>query len=396
MTEAARQIPALIELPFEKEEFAWRRERLLDLMKRADMDALVLSSVSNYYYVSGLATNVPLGVLALVIRSDGRGFWIGRRSEMTNVETFMVASAWSEIARAIADEENTYEVVGQAIAKLMPAGAKVGFELNAASMPANGINTVALHASGIEILNGSGLVESLRVIKSPRELSYLRAAGKMTAAVIRETVTGIVEGQTDSGLASRAFAALARLGSDPQPVSPTIVSGPRSALAHATFSNSPIERGELITIEIGAVVARYCTPAYRIAMLGRPSAELARFHDASRAGLLAALEKIGPGMTSHEADRVVREAITDAGYSEYFTVRAGYSIGLGFVPSWDEDHIMKLRPRDERPLRSGMAFHIVPALYKLGTGAVCCSNSIVITDDGTEALVPVEPELLIA
>ena len=142
-------------------------------------------------------------------------------------------------------------------------------------------------------------------------------------------------------------------------------------------------------------MARYCAPVYRIAMRGEPSAELARFHDASRAGLLAGMEKIGPGLTSHDADRVVREAISEAGYLEYFTVRAGYSVGLGFVPSWDEDHIMKLRPNDTRLLEPGMVFHLVPALYKAGVGAVCCSNTVHVTENGLEALVPIEPELLV-
>jgi Xaa-Pro dipeptidase len=99
-------------------------------------------------------------------------------------------------------------------------------------------------------------------------------------------------------------------------------------------------------------------------------------------------------MTSHEADQVVRTAIGKAGYIDDFPVRAGYSIGLGFVPTWDEDHIMKLRPHDARIVRPGMVFHIVPALYRAGLGAACCSNSLHITETGVETLVPIESELL--
>ena len=83
------------------------------------------------------------------------------------------------------------------------------------------------------------------------------------------------------------------------------------------------------------------------------------------------------------------------GQVEWFPVRAGYSIGLGFVPSWDEDHIMKLRPNDNRVLEPGMAFHVVPSLYKPGTGVACCSNSFLITEAGAEPLVPIEAELII-
>jgi hypothetical protein len=37
----------------------------------------------------------------------------------------------------------------------------------------------------------------------------------------------------------------------------------------------------------------------------------------------------------------------------------------------------------------------VPALYKLGLGAVCCSSSIVVTNNGVEVLTPIEPQLFI-
>jgi Xaa-Pro dipeptidase len=251
-------------------------------------------------------------------------------------------------------------------------------------------------APGISPVNISGLVEAFRAVKSAAEIACLREAGKLTAAVHREMLAKLVEGQTDSELATNCFAALARLGSDPLPMAPLVVAGARSALAHATYANIPIRRGELITQEFGGVVKRYCAPTYRVAMIGQPSAEARRFHDASRDALLAGLDKIGPGMTSHDADRVVRESIQRSGYLDYFTVRAAYSVGLGFVPSWDEDHIMKLRPNDTRIVKPGMVFHLVPALYKPGLGAACCSNTICVTEDGVEALVPIEPELLIA
>ena len=130
-------------------------------------------------------------------------------------------------------------------------------------------------------------------------------------------------------------------------------------------------------------------------MIGQPSDEARRFHDASLAGLLAGLKGIGPGMTSHDADRTVREAIDRSGYLEYFTVRAAYSVGIGFPPTWDEDYIMKLRPNDQRIVKPGMVFHLVPALYKLGLGAACCSSSIAVNNNGVEVLTPIEPQLFI-
>ena len=386
----------LFPMPFSAAEFAQRRDKVIERMRAQGLDAIVITSTPNYYYLSGLPILMILGLLALVITKDGRGYWVGRRTDMGNVKVFVTAAGWSEVAREIADEEDGESVFAETVARLAGANARVGFELGARSIASTTVSAVLQHAPGISAVNISGLVEGFRAVKSEVEIECLRQAGKMTAAVHREAVSKLVEGQTDSELATNCFAAMARLGSDPLPLAPLVVAGPRSALAHATYANIPIRRGEMITIEIGAVVKRYCAPAYRIAMVGQPSDEIRRFHDASRDALLEGLAKIGPGMTSHEADRIVRDSIARSGYLDYFTVRAAYSVGLGFVPSWDEDHIMKLRPNDERIVQPGMVFHLVPALYKMGVGAACCSNTICVTENGVEALVPIEPELLVA
>lgn len=383
-------VPALA---FPAAEFAARRDRLLEAMLRERMDAVVLADASNYYYVSGMSCQLVLGLMALVLRSDGRGFWIGRRMEMANVESFIAAAGWSAIARGIADEEDAYAVAGAALASLVRAGARVGFELDVRGPPYNAVATMAAQVPGIDVVNASPLVHGLRAVKTPAELACLARSGEMTARVLRSAIGGIVEGKTDTAVALDVAAAMAEVGSDPLPCVPFVAAGERSALAHATYAGIPIGRGEPITIETGAVHRRYCAPAYRIAMIGRPADAVRRLHDASRDALLAALAGLGPGMTSHQGDRLVRDSLGKSGFLEYFTVRAGYSVGLGFAPSWDEDHIMKLRPDDGRVVRAGMVFHVVPALYRPGAGAICCSNTVEITENGARALVPIEAEL---
>ena len=140
---------------------------------------------------------------------------------------------------------------------------------------------------------------------------------------------------------------------------------------------------------------RYHVPCFRVSVIGRPSAELARFHAASEAGLDAALNGIEPGMTSRQADAVMRQAIAKAGCGEEFVVRAAYGIGLSFGPTWGEDRLMALRPGDDRPVAPGMCFHLVPALYREGLGCVCCSMPVVVTETGLDPLLDLEAELFV-
>jgi Xaa-Pro dipeptidase len=385
----------LMRLPFAAEEFADRREKILEEMQRRGMDAALVSSGPNFFYLTGMPIAVSLGVFTLLLRKDGRGFWLGRRTEMSNVRVFTELTGWSEEGAAIPDEEDSNDALARGVTRIVGREAIIGVELSTGFLSPAGLETFKRAAPGLKIVNSSGMVESLRVIKSPNELRLLRQSGRMTADTMQKGISRISEGMTDSALSSVLYAEALQLGSESFAWGPTVTVGKRSAMAHSTFANVPISRGELINMEMGAVVSRYCAPVFRIAIIGQPSDEIRRFHDASLAGLMAGLEKIGPGMTSHDADRIVREAISRAGFVEYFTVRAAYSVGIAFPPTWDEDYIMKLRPNDQRIVKPGMVFHLVPALYKIGLGAVCCSSSIEVTENGVDRLTPIEPKLFV-
>jgi Xaa-Pro aminopeptidase len=91
----------------------------------------------------------------------------------------------------------------------------------------------------------------------------------------------------------------------------------------------------------------------------------------------------------------VRRAIERTGFGEHFVVRAAYGIGLAFGPTWSEENVMSVRPGDERLLRPGMCFHVVPALYKEDVGAVCCSLPVVVGERGLEPLLDLEAKLFV-
>ena len=64
----------------------------------------------------------------------------------------------------------------------------------------------------------------------------------------------------------------------------------------------------------------------------------------------------------------------------------GYSVGIGFPPSWYETLGFELRVDNERPLEVGMAFHVPISLRRYAEFGVCQSQTIIITADGAESL----------
>jgi Xaa-Pro dipeptidase len=382
------------EMPFSPAEFAERRDRVVELLKHRSLDVALVSSPANFYWLTGLSANITTHVFCLALRADGTGLWIGRRMEMSNVAA-LGEWCWANEAIPIDDAEDAHLRLAGVLQKIAGAGGSVGIEFSAPQVSAGGLAKLKAAAPQIRFNDTSGFVESLRAIKSATELAYLREAGAIAGAAIGAAVGGLREGDSDSDLAATLIGEAIRRGGEPMAEGPYVTCGPRSFRAHSSWTGRPIARGEIINTELAVARAHYHTPVFRISVLGKPSDAIRRLHDASQAGLLAGLEKIGPGMTSAQADAIVRKRVVRAGYGEFFTVRAAYGIGVGFPPGWGENSVVNIRPGDQQILEPGMCFHMVPALYKPDLGAVCCSMPIHITANGIERLTAIEPKLFI-
>jgi Xaa-Pro dipeptidase len=381
-------------MPFSQTEFARRRERVVDLLKQRGIDVAIVSAPANFYWLTGLSANVASHLFCLLLRATGEGLWIGRRMEMSNVAAIS-DWCWAGDAIPIDDSEDGHIRLAQALQRIAGAAGCVGIELAAPQVSAASLAKLKAAAPQIRFEDTSGVVESLRRIKTAAELAYLREAGAIAGAAMRAALDGLREGARDSDLAAALLAEAIRRGSEPMAEGPYVTCGTRSFRAHSSWAGRQIRRGELINTEMAVARARYHTPVFRVSVLGRPSDALRQLHDASRAGLLAGLGKIGPGMTSAQADATIRERIAKTGYGEYFTVRAAYGIGIGFAPGWGENGVINIRPGDQQVLEAGMCFHLVPALYKEGLGAVCCSMPIHITANGVEPLADIEPNIFV-
>lgn len=64
--------------------------------------------------------------------------------------------------------------------------------------------------------------------------------------------------------------------------------------------------------------------------------------------------------------------------------RIGYSIGIGFPPTWGE-RTASLRPGDLTVLQPGMAFHMMTGIWQQDTG-VTITQGFYVTETGHHAL----------
>ena len=119
-------------------------------------------------------------------------------------------------------------------------------------------------------------------------------------------------------------------------------------------------------------------------------------YDACVEALEATLGAIRPGARSEEVQAACQEVIDRWGYEPNFRKRIGYSLGAGFAPGWGEGHIMDLKHHDSRELRPGMVFHVVPALRQYREYGVGLSETVAVTEKGSEVLTDFSRKLFVA
>lgn len=226
----------------------------------------------------------------------------------------------------------------------------------------------------------NGQIEHLRLIKNGDELVAVRRSVALNETVFREIYQTIKPGQTEIEVALALENAMRLLGAE-RPSFDTIVAGGfNAALPHAVPSHRPLALGEPIIIDMGLILAGYCSDMTRTIVLGTPDSHTVSMFRLVRQAQRAGLTALRPGVSGREVDAAARDVIKKAGYGACFGHSLGHGVGLAVheAPS--------LSTRNKKLLRPGMIVTVEPGVYVKGWGGVRLENMAVLTDQGHEVL----------
>lgn len=368
--------------PFSIGEFKTRLKNVRTKMRAKDIDLLLVTGPENIYYLTGYRTTGYYVYQALVVPQNGEPQFVVRRLEFTNVQSL----SWIKKGYAVADTESYFDATANCIEGLGGARARIGFDDQGFFLPAAILDSLRARMKNATFVPAGGVVESCRMVKSPKEIEYIREASGTAVKGLEAGVKAIKVGRLENEVAGAVYNAMVSAGSEYVSSQPYVVSGPRSALGHATFERGKIKAKDLVFLEIGGCWYRYGGAIMRTVSVGKPSAEVKKASEAVLGALDALLDAIKPGVTSGDIDRAGRRIVEKAGLGKYWLHRTGYSIGIGFPPGWGEGHIIDLKPNDPRPLQAGMTFHTVPMIGIPGVGSIGFSETWAVTKTGVEVL----------
>ena len=282
-----------------------------------------------------------------------------------------------------------------ASARLLPELAgrlegRVGYD-DAATSVAN-LNKLeqAIEEAGsrAQLVAAGGLVERLRRQKDAAEQEAIAAAATLADEVYEHVLAGGLAGRTELEVATAAEARMRELGAAPS-FTAIVAAGPNGAQPHAEPSERPIEAGELVVWDMGALVDGYCSDCTRTFAAGDPGDDAREIYELVRAAQAAGLEAVGPGVRGEDADAAARKLIETADQGDNFGHGLGHGVGL------EVHEAPRLGKLSDDVLAEGDVVSIEPGVYLEGRFGVRIEDLVVITADGHRNLSSLSKELRI-
>ncbi|RWR27892.1 aminopeptidase P family protein [Sinirhodobacter populi] len=368
------------EAVFPAAEFRGRIARLQRRLEPLSAEALMLTGPENIFWACGRQTAGYFAFQALIVPLTGDPTLLVRRLELTGART----ATWLRDIRIWEDGEDPAQALGAVIADL--GIRRLAVERDGWFVSMALADRLARALEGVTILDGSGLAEALRVVKSPAELSAIRHAGRYAQAAIRAAIDACRAGTSENDVAAAMVSAAISAGSEAMAMEPLVSSGPRSGIPHATWRRRILQEGDGVFLELAASHDRYHAALMRSVWLGPPPDEARDMMATALRALDAALAAMRPGAPCSAPHQAAQAVVDAAGHAQAFRKRIGYSIGTAFAPDWGEGGILSLFTGVGRELEPGMVFHLPMTLRRYGAFTVGASETVIVTETGVEPL----------
>jgi methionyl aminopeptidase len=245
------------------------------------------------------------------------------------------------------------------------------------------------------------------ILKAPWELEILRRANRLVAATLRELATRTLPGATTLELDRFAETYLRERGAQPafkgyRDYPFTLCASINEAVVHGFPSTRPLQEGDILSLDMGAVVDGYYGDAAVTLPIGRISAEAERLLRVTQECLDRAVRAAQPGGRLAEISRAVQEHAEGNGFS-VVRVFVGHGIGKALHEAPQIPNFVDAGQGRGPVLKPGMVLAIEPMINAGGPDvrvledrwtAVTADGSLSAHFEHTIAITEQGPEIL--
>jgi Xaa-Pro aminopeptidase len=355
--------------------FKSRLKALGQLIAKEKLDALMVTQPANWYYLTGFTGEAGVLVVnragAATLITDGR-FTIQMREETTSV-------------RLVVQKGSLTESTGRS---LQDTGRRrVGFDPAQTTVAQLSLLRKAAGAR-VKWIPARGLVETLRSRKEPSELARMRQAAILAGDVLTGAIKLLRPGVMENEVAAEIEYQMRRGGASGPAFETIVAFGSRSALPHARPTAKRLRKNELVVLDLGAILAHYCSDITRTVYLGRAPARVKQWYRAVLEAQVAAIAAVRAGVSCGDVDAAARQVLAGYKLDRLFTHSTGHGLGL-------EVHENPRVARGQRAqLEPGFVVTIEPGVYMAGIGGIRIEDDVAVHPGNPEVLTRITRELI--
>jgi Xaa-Pro aminopeptidase len=359
-----------------------RRDRLREVLRAENLDALLISTPCNVTYLTGFSgesTYLVLGRDRTLLVSDGR-FTEQIAEECPGMEAYIRPPS-QPLALAAAEVFNKLGL------------RSVGFE--SAHLTVADFESLTELAATVAWKGNRERVQQLRAVKDAYEIGQIREAVDMAQRAFAMFRAMLQPGDREKDLSDALESYVRRAGGRGTSFPSIVAVGERAALPHAPPTDRPVTQNDLLLVDWGASGRFYKSDLTRVLVPRKNSAfsrsaagkdffaKLEAVYPVVLRAQERALRAIRPGVVASDLDAEARTVIGEAGFGQFFTHSLGHGLGL------EVHEAPMLKPGSSAVLQPGMVVTIEPGIYLPGWGGVRIEDDVLITPEGGEVLTSV-------
>jgi Xaa-Pro aminopeptidase len=353
---------------------AERRARAQQMVRDTGADAVLVTARPNVRYLTGLASSNA----ALLLPADGDA----------------LLATDSRYALAAERDSPDLELLTQRFieGKLATEAARRGVTVLA--FEAHEM-TVERHAEiardgGVTTVPFGKKIEELRMVKDAEELELIAAACRLSSQALADVLPEIRPGLSERTLASLLDHRMCELGADGIAFDTIVASGPNGAIPHHVPTDRPLRRGDLVTMDFGALYQGYHADMTRTVAVGEPAGWQRDIYDLVAEAQRTGIEAVEPGAEAGAVDAAARDLIEAAGHAGHFQHGVGHGVGLEIHEAPILGYGAPGKLADRVPIT------VEPGVYLPGKGGVRIEDVLVVTaGGGARILTSTTRELLV-
>jgi len=357
------------------------------LIEKSDLDAVLISSVSNIIYLTdcyGFSYLQREAFLVIVAQPQGL------KQKTPGVFSFLITDG--RYSEAVADipgfeliEISSSNSLEKVFENLSGKIKNIGFEENDLS--------VAEYKKVRKYFKTANLadLQNLRIIKDSFEIKSIEEACKIGDEAFDYILGKIKKGVTERELAFEIEFFIKKKGADIS-FPPIVAFGANSSIPHHNTSDRKLKTDNIILLDFGVKYQNYCSDMTRTIFFGKADDKFKKMYKTvltAQQKTLNFLDKFldkdtpwqprARSILAKDVDRVARNYITEQGF-----LTIPHSLGHGIGIEVHEQP--RLSPTSKVGLKSGMVFSIEPGIYIPGYGGVRIEDLVVLENKGARLL----------